>query len=750
MRRRAKALGARHGTAAPDERLALLYDIEKMLMRAEDPEALIPEVLSIAAATLSLHSAISAVRARGTTRMTAWPTKGTDVGVALDHAVATFAYLLREPSLSASGVEIRRGALSTPGETTHDATQAASDRPPHQFLALPLAVARRPIFGALQLESTRPLSASDLSFVDALVTELAAALDRYLSVQHRLAESDLTRGVAEAGAASARQGAVLAAARETGTREDRDFIQSVTQSLAEGVIAVGLDGKIVLANPAAEALLGWKQHEALGRDIAELVSVRDAFGHPIAPEEGPAARALRAGAEVRHEQQMFMDRSGLAVPVSYAASPIIKKGAVTGVVIAFTSASALRIAEREQRMLAAVGAALSGSLDQAEMLDAACTSLVPRFADIAFADVVLEGEQAVRSSVILGDGVETPLGRRIRAEAPSRGGATPQARVLDTGKAMLVADPEALLAGARSEERALWREVGVTSMLVLPFVVRHHGIVGALTCGMTGSGRRYQLADLAFAQEIADRAALALENAHLYETARQAVRAREEVLAIVSHDLRNPLSAIAMAAKLLLKQVDDGDREARRKMTAMIVRAAERMAAQVERLLDFSRLESGRLPLELHDCDLAAMLTEAVATIEPLAHDKGISVRVEVDPSAPHVVCDADRIQQVIGNLLGNALKFTPRGGTIVLRAERVGRDTRLSVADSGPGIPVSDRTRIFDAFWQAKPGGRSGAGLGLSIARGIVDAHGGKIWVEGEPGEGSTFVVLLPGDAVS
>ncbi len=224
------------------------------------------------------------------------------------------------------------------------------------------------------------------------------------------------------------------------------------------------------------------------------------------------------------------------------------------------------------------------------------------------------------------------------------------------------------------------------------------------------------------------------------------MHAREEILAVVSHDLRNPLSGIVLAAKMLRRSVDRGDDAASRETADRIFRVGMRMNGLIERLLDFSRLELGQLALKLEDSDLAALVAEAVATVEPIAAEKGITLRSEIEPELPHVRCDAPRIEQVIGNLLGNALNFTPEGGTIGVRTERKGRSVHVCISDTGAGIPAAHREAIFQAFWQAEPGVRGGgAGLGLAIARGIVDAHGGRIWVASEVGVGSTFVVELP-----
>jgi PAS domain S-box-containing protein len=738
---RPKSLPDGGGNARRKARYELLYVIGKELARTRDPEHIITKVLSIAASALSLRSAVIALRTDGTTRLIAWPaTRDTDIQAASNHALAIFAYLLKEPALASRGVEIRRGAIIQNGELRQSSAPGA-----RLFVVLPLVVGRQPLLGALQVESTAPLDAEDLSFLDTVVTELAAALDRQREVERRIAEVESHRMAAEAVATGARRREAIASESEVRSRGERDLARSVAHSLGEGVVAVGIDATITLLNPAAEGLLGWKENEALGRPFSEVVPVRDANGAPIASDSAPVADPLRTGREVREDRHLFLDRGGTAFPVRYTSSAVTVDDAIAGAVVAFENLSALRRAEHEQRLLADLGEALGASLELPETLAAVCRTLVPRFADVAFVDIARAGGRVERSPVAVVDTAREALADRLRAQAPGPGSPAPEAQVLATGKPVLVAGVEAWLAGAPDgDHRAKLRDPGVTSRVIVPLSV-HGRVFGALTCGTIGSGRLYGLADLSFAQDLARRAALALENARLYEASQAAIRAREEVLAVVSHDLRSPLSGIALGGQGLLRAMAKGDLPVMRRASEAIVRAAHRMSAQVERLLDFSRLESGQLALEIHENDLAALLAEAVASVEPVAVEHDVGLRVESDPNLPAVPCDADRIHQVMGNLLGNALKFTPRGGTVVARARREEHAVRLSVTDSGPGIPEADRERIFQAFWQATPGGRSGAGLGLAIARGIVEAHGGRISVESEVGAGSTFVVVLP-----
>ncbi|HEX4683936.1 MAG TPA: HAMP domain-containing sensor histidine kinase, partial [Gemmatimonadaceae bacterium] len=220
-------------------------------------------------------------------------------------------------------------------------------------------------------------------------------------------------------------------------------------------------------------------------------------------------------------------------------------------------------------------------------------------------------------------------------------------------------------------------------------------------------------------------------------------RAREEVLSIVAHDLRNPLNLVGSSAQLLIEpNLSSKDREA---AFAINGRAVRRMNRLIGDLLDVARLEAGRLSLDARPCRLDRILAEAVEALRSRANDQRIELTALPGPPDIVIQADAERLAQVLDNLIGNALKFTPNGGRITLSSESRDGDARVAVADTGPGIPEEHRARLFDRFWQATGTDRRGIGLGLAIARGIVEAHGGKLWVESTVGRGTTFYFTVP-----
>ncbi len=226
----------------------------------------------------------------------------------------------------------------------------------------------------------------------------------------------------------------------------------------------------------------------------------------------------------------------------------------------------------------------------------------------------------------------------------------------------------------------------------------------------------------------------------------RAVHMRDEVLGVVSHDLRNPVHTVSLRAGFLLDTLpEDPRRAAERKQLGIILRAAEQMDRLIRDLLDVASITSGHLPVERGPYDAVGLARAACETLQPLAHERELRFELRTPPDPLPVLADPDRVHQVLSNLVGNAIKFTPAGGLITLRLETGEREACFSVSDTGPGIAPDDITHIFDQFWQADRSGRHGAGLGLAIARGIVEAHGGQIRVASTPGAGTTFTFTIP-----
>jgi signal transduction histidine kinase len=216
-----------------------------------------------------------------------------------------------------------------------------------------------------------------------------------------------------------------------------------------------------------------------------------------------------------------------------------------------------------------------------------------------------------------------------------------------------------------------------------------------------------------------------------------------DLITTVVHDLKNPLNAILMSAALIGRASPD---EMVRRQVGVIQRSAERMNRLILELLDQASLDAGRLPIRRARHEVPALLHEAVELTQSVAASKGVQIAV-VPCERCWVDCDGERIQQILSNLLGNALAYTPTGGRIELGARALGSGrVELFVRDDGPGIPAEELPHVFERFWRGRGAARANAGLGLSIAKGIVEAHGGEISVDSVPGRGTTFRFTLPG----
>jgi PAS domain S-box-containing protein len=245
-------------------------------------------------------------------------------------------------------------------------------------------------------------------------------------------------------------------------------------------------------------------------------------------------------------------------------------------------------------------------------------------------------------------------------------------------------------------------------------------------------------------EDITARKAIDRENARLYREARRAIQVRDEVLGIVAHDLRNPLGNILLQSSLLRRRGPEPERRSTRPAET-IERAAKRMNRLIQDLLDVTCMEAGRLAINPRAVSAPEVVCESTELHHPLAADRSIELRLELDPELPMLWSDRDRLLQVLENLLGNAIKFTEPGGRVAVGAAPRKNDVLFWVTDSGRGIDAEDLPHLFDRFWQVRSGEGRGAGLGLPIVKGIVESQGGRVWVESSRGHGSTFFFTVP-----
>jgi signal transduction histidine kinase len=409
--------------------------------------------------------------------------------------------------------------------------------------------------------------------------------------------------------------------------------------------------------------------------------------------------------------------------------------------------------ERDAALLLSLDAELTEALEPRALLSKLAHCIVPQVADLCVVDEI-DPPFGLRPAALMHADPDLAVALR---ELPRRPALDPHAafgigRVRRTGRAELHATvPDAeWLAGALGVERdptEILRALGQVSCIFAPI-----GAFGQMRAVMTlvkgNATGRYGTSDLRLVEEIAHRAALAMQNAIRHQGVIREKHANDEVLAIVAHDLRNPLGAVYASAGMLERI---SAREARpdreRKALHTIMRAAQRMERLTADLLDFARMQSGRLAVERKVLDAAGLISEAYDAHESQAQEKGIHLSQEADPDM-RVRCDRDRVLQVLSNLLGNAIKFTPAGGHVVVRARQRDGEALFSVSDTGVGIPHDAIPFVFDRLWHGDNGSSGGLGLGLFITKGLVEAHGGRIWLESEVDRGTTFYFTLPLEA--
>ena len=398
-------------------------------------------------------------------------------------------------------------------------------------------------------------------------------------------------------------------------------------------------------------------------------------------------------------------------------------------------------AERRAEFLAEASRVLGTSFDYQTTLAALARLIVPTIADFCVVDLLESDDTFTRLAVAHVDPEKEAL---LRQAGPTTGVRHhPLGAVFRSGRSVLVeqvTEAEINRYYGNNDRRDVVEQLEPRSAMAVPLIVSGR-LIGGITLACSDSERCFGPADLELASELARRAALAVDNARLFLRAQEATRARDQMLGVVAHDLRNPLNTIFLGTEMLRETVPEADR----RQIDIVRRAAERMNRLIQDLLDVQRVESGHLTVEPVPSGVIPMMEEAAEMLRPLAAAHSLELEVDLAPDPHRVLADPIRIQQVLSNLVGNAIKFTPPGGQVALRAHSVSGEMRFAVADTGSGIPPEHLPHIFGQFWQASRTDRRGIGLGLAIAKGIVEAHGGRIWVESTLGQGSTFLFTLP-----
>ena len=421
----------------------------------------------------------------------------------------------------------------------------------------------------------------------------------------------------------------------------------------------------------------------------------------------------------------------------------------------------------EQRFafLAEVSHVLSASLDYRETLSRLARLVVPALADSCILDVFDEEGRIERVEAIHKDPARQPLLDALKAHPPEVAARMGMGQLLRTGQPVLtpeVTDEMLRTSVSDPEHQRLLLQVRARSSIMVP-LISHGRILGGLGLAITDGDRRYTPADLALAEELGYRAALAVDNARLFQGAQRLEqelrrrveelaatnRGKDELIAMLAHELRNPLAAISNAGNVLGHLLaGDGDRRAA-ELVAIIDRQLRHLSRLVDDLLDVSRFTRGRIELRKAPVEIHNLVKEAVETVQPLVEQKRQQLRVSLSGEPLWVEADTTRIEQVLANLLTNAVKFTDPGGRIDLTAGRQDGELVLSVRDNGAGIPAELLPRIFDLFVQEDRSlarSQGGLGIGLTLVRTLVEHHGGRVEAHSDgPGTGTEMTVRLP-----
>ncbi len=657
---------------------------------------------------------------------------------------------------------------------------------------------------------------------------------------------------------------------EEALRVTEQQLSTTLRSIGDAVISTDATGNVVFLNEVAESLTGWTTPEARGVPLDQVFNIVDeSTRHPV---ESPVTKVIREGGIVGlANHTILLRRNGTELSIDDSAAPIRdSRGELVGVVLIFRDITRKRREDERTEFLADIASHLvESSLDYESRLAHVVQLAVPRLADWVAIDMLADDGSIRRLAVAHVDPRKIEHIQALEQRyPPDHSAPTGVAHIIRSGASEIVREitDDMLTATLKDPELLrLVREIGLRSYIGVPLMVDGRTF-GAITFATAETNRLFEPDDLAFAQEIARRAATSIHNARLYAEAREArdraeaaearfrsladaipqivwaidaggnheylspkwheytgqgldmplserwcqalhpedydecfrrwatavetgtpwqleyrirradgayrwhlgrsvpifadgrvvkwygtatdindqkraIRTRDDILATVSHDLRNPLGNILLSVELLEEKGLEQDPG----LVEAIKRAANRMSTLIRDLLDITAVEGGELSLHPRAVQIGPLVAEAVKQQQQLAKQKRVTLELISSAIDVVVLCDQDRVLQVFANLIGNSLKFTPIAGTVTVSYRIDVGEVALSVADTGPGIPAEQQARVFDRFWRNKESANAGSGLGLAICRGIVEQHGGRLWVEGREGEGATFVFTLP-----
>jgi PAS domain S-box-containing protein len=546
--------------------------------------------------------------------------------------------------------------------------------------------------------------------------------------------------------------------------KERQRYQELFDFAPDGYLVTDIYGTILEANQASSILLNISRRFLIRKPLVSFIGQSD---HQVFFDYLAQLQRLDRGGEwevcLQPRGRVCFDvaltvvtvrnEAGNAVALRWLMRDITKRRRLESErKLLFASEQIARIAaeaaQRRSNFLAEASRLLASSLDYRTTLTSVAQLAVPTFADWCIVDIV-ENNSLVFSNPIIAasEPYKEALVRELRQRYPIPVDADyGLAKVLRTGKPELVTNILESSLQQNTWNNEYLNLLKVKSYMVVPLLVRKRKL-GTIVFASAQLGRYYTIVDLAMAEEVAQRAASAIENAQLYRQAQEANRIKDEFLAIVSHELRTPLNSMLGWVQIIRNRKLDEVITSRG--LATIERNAKLQSKLIEDILDISRIIQGKIRLNIRKVNLVIVISAAIEAIYPTSEIKEIQVESKLDSSVREVMGDAERLQQVVWNLLSNAVKFTPSGGRVEVCLEQVNSNAQITVSDTGKGISGDFLPYIFERFRQADSTttrADGGLGLGLSIVHQLVEMHSGTVYAvsEGE-GRGATFTVLLP-----
>ncbi len=538
--------------------------------------------------------------------------------------------------------------------------------------------------------------------------------------------------------------------------------EAMIAGMADGVVLVDRDGRTAFINPAGEAILGRGDVGVPIYKHAEVFGIRDENGKIVPENELPSAQALATGRPV-HDVTMFVKRDGRSIAISMSATPLHEEGKVSGVVVTFRDITERRKLEEEMQLqaeraqiLADAGAFFASTIDPVWVTQAVAERVAEVLGDWAAVILKDDSSKDLRVAAIHHrDMTSLGLAWSYIYRQPLHVGDGILGQVVATGVPSLTTNLGSASSGLSDHENTTSYHapsMQLASLLILPLRSRRE-VLGALVIAANDADRVMTDDKLPIAEALAERASIAVENAKLYTEqveARRKVedlsRLKDEFLSIASHELRTPVTSIKGYTQLAKTLIRENDLATSEEYLDIALDQIDRMSRLILELLDVSRIETGRLEIRREPIHWSQFVRDVVQRHHTAVSDRRFHLDAPDDSRI--VVGDRDRLEQVLGNLLENAVKYSPDGSDIFVAVTNKAETVLTSVCDRGIGIPQDELNIVFERFHrgrQVSSTNYAGLGLGLYITKQIVERHGGSIWVESKEGSGTTFYFSLP-----